>query len=252
MQSEEKNLIDGLFSRLRDVEGQSTPRDPQAESVIREHIARQPAAPYYMAQAIIVQENAIQQLDGRVKELEAQIEQLKQQQAQNDSRQQSSGGFLAGLFGGGRSEPKPQQPVARPQQPVARPAASSGWSEPGYGNQGGFGQQPGQQPGFQRGGAYAPQAGGGFLSGALQTAAGVAGGMVLGNVLMDLFNGDEGHAAAAETAAAAPEPAPQVAEESHAPQEDYFADSGDSGGDYFADSGDAGGDFFGGDDEDFV
>ncbi|WP_349572460.1 DUF2076 domain-containing protein [Azotobacter salinestris] len=247
MQSEEKNLIDGLFSRLRDVEGQSAPRDPQAENVIKEYVARQPAAPYYMAQAIIVQESAIQQLDGRVKELQAQVEQL-QQQAQSASRQQSSGGFLAGLFGGGRSEPQPQQPVARPQQPVARPAAS-GWNEPGLSGQGGFGHQ---QPGFQRG-AYAPQpgGGGGFLSGALQTAAGVAGGMVLGNVLMDMFNGDDEQAAAAATAAAAPEPAaePQVAEESYAPQEDYFADSS-QGGDYFADSGE-GGDFFG-DDEDFV
>ncbi|GAB3390650.1 DUF2076 domain-containing protein [Azotobacter armeniacus] len=235
MQSEEKNLIDGLFSRLRDVEGQSASRDPQAEGVIREHVARQPAAPYYMAQAIIVQENAIQQLDGRTKELEAQIEQLKQQ-AQSASRQQSGGGFLAGLFGGGRSEPQPQQPVARPQ-PAARPA-TSGWSEPGHGNQGGFGQQPG----FQRG-AYAPQAGGGgFLSGALQTAAGVAGGMVLGNVLMDLFQGDEEQVAATEAAhEPAAEPAPQIAEESQAPEEDYFADSGEEGGD-----------FFGGDDEDFV
>lgn len=234
MQSEEKNLIDGLFSRLRNAEGQSAPRDPQAESVIREHVARQPAAPYYMAQAIIVQESAIQQLDGRVKELEAEIEQLKLQ-AQNASRQPSSGGFLAGLFGGGRSEPQPQQPVARPQ-PVTRPAAS-GWSEPGYGNQGGFGQQPG----FQRG-AYAPQpgGGGGFLSGALQTAAGVAGGMVLGNLLMDMFQDEEAPAVAEAAPEQAAEPAPQVAEESYEPQEDYFADSGE------------GGDFFGGDDEDFV
>jgi len=240
MQSEEKNLIDGLFSRLRDAEGQSAPRDPQAEGVIREHVARQPAAPYYMAQAIIVQENAIQRLDGRVKELEAQIEQLKQQ-VENATRQQSGGGFLSGLFGGGRSEPPP---VARPQ-PVARPAAA-GWNEPGYGNQGGFGSQGGfgQQPGFQRGafGAPAGGGGGGFLSGALQTAAGVAGGMVLGNVLMDMFQGDEEPkvAEAAHEPVAAPEPQHQVAEENLAPQEDYFADSGE------------GDDFFGGDDEDFV
>ena len=68
MQAEEKSLIDGLFSRLRDAEVQSAPREPQAEALIREHLSRQPAAPYYMAQAIIVQENALQQLDARVKE----------------------------------------------------------------------------------------------------------------------------------------------------------------------------------------
>ena len=76
MQAEEKSLIDGLFSRLRDAEVQSAPREPQAEALIREHLSRQPAAPYYMAQAIIVQENALQQLDARVKELEPQIETL--------------------------------------------------------------------------------------------------------------------------------------------------------------------------------
>jgi len=236
MQSEEKNLIDGLFTRLRDVEGQAASRDPQAENAIKEHVARQPAAPYYMAQAIIVQENAIQQLDGRIKELEAQIEQLKQQAA-SASRQQSSGGFLSGLFGGGRSEPQPQQPVARPQ--AARPAAS-GWSEPGFSNQGGFGQQPG----FQRGAhTQQPGGGGGFLSGALQTAAGVAGGMVLGNMLIDMFQDDEQPA----VAEAAQEPTAPAEAESYS----QFSDDQTPQGDYFADSGDSG-DFFGGDDEDFV
>ncbi len=45
MHAEEKNLIDGLFTRLRTVEGQSAPREAQAEALINEHIARQPAAP---------------------------------------------------------------------------------------------------------------------------------------------------------------------------------------------------------------
>ncbi|SDS63859.1 DUF2076 domain-containing protein [Pseudomonas oryzae] len=229
MHAEEKNLIDGLFSRLRDVEGQSAPREAQAEALINEHVARQPAAPYYMAQAIIVQENAIQQLDARVKELEAQIDTLRRAQS---APQQSSGGFLAGLFGGGRSQP--QQPAS---VPVAQQPARSGWQEPAFGNRNGFGQQPGfgQQAGFgQRG---MPAQGGGFLSGALQTAAGVAGGMVLGNLLMDMFQGDE---AAQEVAAQAPEQAeqPQVAEQAPVEEE---ADGGLFG------------DFFGGgDDEDFV
>lgn len=229
MHAEEKNLIDGLFSRLRDVEGQSAPREAQAEALINEHVARQPAAPYYMAQAIIVQENAIQQLDARVKELEAQIETLKRTQS---APQQSSGGFLSGLFGGGRSQP--QQPASTQ---VAPQPARSGWQEPAFGNRNGFGQQPGfgQQAGFgQRG---MPAQGGGFLSGALQTAAGVAGGMVLGNMLMDMFQGDE---AAQDVAAQAPEQPeqPQVAEQAPVEEE--------------ADGGLFGGFFEGGDDEDFV
>jgi len=236
MHAEEKSLIDGLFSRLRAAEGQSAPREAQAEALINEHIARQPAAPYYMAQAIIVQENAIQQLDSRVKELEAQIETLKR--SQNSAPQQSSGGFLSGLFGG-RSQPQPQQ-----AQPATAQPARSGWHEPAAGQGGGFGQPArfAQQPGFGQRGAHAPQ-GGGFLSGALQTAAGVAGGMVLGNMLMDMFQGDEAEKVAEQAPAEAAEQ-PAAMEESVAPEENY-ADAGFFGG------GDEGG-FFGGDDEDFV
>lgn len=237
MHAEEKNLIDGLFSRLRTAEGQSAPREAQAEALINEHIARQPAAPYYMAQAIIVQENAIQQLDARVKELEAQIDSLKQAQAQAQAQpQQSSGGFLAGLFGG-RSQPQPQpQPQAQPLA-SAQPARS-GWHEPAGASR--FGQQPGfgQQAAYgQRG---MPAQGGGFLSGALQTAAGVAGGMVLGNLLMDMFQGDE----AEKVAEQAPAEEAPVAQEAPAMEEQY-ADGGFFGGD-------EGGFFDGGDEEDFV
>ncbi|MCQ4348695.1 DUF2076 domain-containing protein [Pseudomonas stutzeri] len=231
MHAEEKNLIDGLFTRLRDVEGQAAPREAQAEALINEHIARQPAAPYYMAQAIIVQENAIQQLDARIKELEAQIESLQRVQSQP---QQSSGGFLAGLFGG-RSQPQPQAQVQ--PQPGAQ-SGRSGWQEPAGASR--FGQQPGfaQQSAFgQRG---APAQGGGFLSGALQTAAGVAGGMMLGNLLMDMFKGDE----AQQVAEAAPAEEAQLAQEAPAAEE-HYADSGFFGGD-------EGGFFDGGDDEDFV
>lgn len=235
MHAEEKNLIDGLFSRLRDAESQSAPREAQAEALINEHIARQPAAPYYMAQAIVVQENAIQQLDARVKELEAQIETLKRTQS---APQQSSGGFLSGLFGGGRSQPQAQPASA----PVSAQPARSGWHEPTSGQRNGFGQPGyGQHAGFGQRGAQ-PQ-GGGFLSGALQTAAGVAGGMVLGNLLMDMFQGGEAEKVAEQAPAEATEQ-PAAAEESVAPEENY-ADNGFFGGD-------DGGFFGGGDDEDFV
>ena len=94
MKSDEKPLIDGLFSRLREAEGQSAPRDAEAEAQINQHLVRQPAAPYYMAQVVLIQEAALKRLDQRVKELEAQVAQLQQSRP-------SSGGFLSGLFGVG-------------------------------------------------------------------------------------------------------------------------------------------------------
>ncbi|MCT4938543.1 DUF2076 family protein, partial [Pseudomonas aeruginosa] len=117
MKSDEKTLIDGLFSRLREAEGQSAPRDAEAEAQINQHLVRQPAAPYYMAQVVLIQEAALKRLDQRVKELEAQVAQLQQSRP-------SSGGFLSGLFGGGaRDETAPSQP--------GRPA---GWGETRFSN----------------------------------------------------------------------------------------------------------------------
>ncbi|MCW4659472.1 DUF2076 domain-containing protein [Pseudomonas aeruginosa] len=155
MKSDEKTLIDGLFSRLREAEGQSAPRDAEAEAQINQHLVRQPAAPYYMAQVVLIQEAALKRLDQRVKELEAQVAQLQQSRP-------SSGGFLSGLFGGGaRDEPAPSQ--------SGRPA---GWGETRFSN-------PAAAVGDMRPG--------GFLGGALQTAAGVAGGMLVADLLTGMF-----------------------------------------------------------------
>ncbi|WP_305826316.1 DUF2076 domain-containing protein, partial [Pseudomonas aeruginosa] len=128
MKSDEKTLIDGLFSRLREAEGQSAPRDAEAEAQINQHLVRQPAAPYYMAQVVLIQEAALKRLDQRVKELEAQVAQLQQSRP-------SSGGFLSGLFGGGaRDEPAPSQsgrPTGWGETRFSNPAAAAGDMRPG-------------------------------------------------------------------------------------------------------------------------
>ncbi|VFS59956.1 Uncharacterized protein conserved in bacteria (DUF2076) [Raoultella planticola] len=96
MQSEEQRLIDGLFSRLKEAGTQSASRDASAEERIAQHMKEQPAAPYYMAQTILIQEAAIKQLNDRIQALESQVTQLQ-------AAKPSSGGFLSGLFGGGQS-----------------------------------------------------------------------------------------------------------------------------------------------------
>lgn len=159
MQSEEQRLIDGLFSRLKEAEAHSASRDASAEERIAQHVSAQPAAPYYMAQTILIQEAAIKQLNDRIQALESQVSQLQ-------AAKPSSGGFLSGLFGGGGSS-RGSDPIPGAEQ-YGRPQASA---QPQY-------TPPPQQN-------YAPQAaarGGGFMAGALQTAAGVAGGVVLGNM----------------------------------------------------------------------
>ncbi|MDK1703810.1 DUF2076 domain-containing protein [Serratia rubidaea] len=167
MQSEEQRLIDSLFGRLKEAETKTGQRDARAEQQIKQHLSEQPAAPYYMAQAIIIQEAALKQLDQRVKELEGQIAQLQQ----NGAGQQSSGGFLAGLFGG-RSAPSPQA------QAQARQQNNAAWNNQPQGGYAPQQQQPQQA---------APSRAGSFLGGALQTAAGVAGGVMLADMLTGMF-----------------------------------------------------------------
>src|SRR5471032_2741441 len=177
MQSEEQRLIEGLFSRLQQAESVTAPRDAEAERVIQACIAKQPSAPYYMAQAMIIQEAALTKLNQQVQAQQQQIEQL-QEQAKN--ARPSSTGFLAGLFGGGASAQNQQH--AAPQnnsgsQPIP---GTNGWDNRNAQPQ----QQYQQQAAPQQAAPQQP----GFLGSALRTAAGVAGGVVLAEMLTGMFH----------------------------------------------------------------
>lgn len=169
MNSEEQTLIDSLFSRLQEAEHEGGLRDTEAEAQIKGHLARQPAAPYYMAQAILIQEAAIKRLDRHVRELEAQVAEQRRQRA-------NSSGFLAGLFGGA-------QPNAAPR-PAQRPA---GWGETRLSH----GAAAGVAPTANAQSTASSAQGGGFMRGALQTAAGVAGGVMVADLLTNLFHHDQ-------------------------------------------------------------
>ncbi|OOV94063.1 MULTISPECIES: DUF2076 domain-containing protein [unclassified Pseudomonas] len=195
MNSEEQALIDGLFSRLQQAETDSAPRDAQAEARIKEHLTRQPAAGYFMTQAILVQEAALKSLDEQNKQLTQQIQQLQNelQQARAQAAApapSTGGGFLSSIFGGSRdAQPAPTQSAA--------PASSGGWREPARPS---FNAQPQQNFGAapqnyaappQNYGQPAAPAGSGFLGGALKTAAGVAGGVMLAQGISSLFHSNQ-------------------------------------------------------------
>ncbi len=69
MQSQERDLIEGLFNRLKAYEAQ--PRDPEAERLIAGLVAGQPGAPYLLTQTVLVQEHALKAAQERIAELEA-------------------------------------------------------------------------------------------------------------------------------------------------------------------------------------
>ncbi|MBA1191070.1 DUF2076 domain-containing protein [Pseudomonas entomophila] len=183
MNTEEQTLIDGLFGRLRQAEDAGQARDAQALARIEEHVRQQPAAPYYMAQAILVQEAAIKRLDEQNTKLEAELKQLRAQASAPQAQQgNSGGGFLSNLFGGA-SRPEPQ----RSSVPASAPVSGGGWRDGPRSNV--QGQAPAQPQASGFGAAPAAgRAGGGFMSGALQTAAGVAGGVLLAQGISSLFH----------------------------------------------------------------
>ncbi len=168
MTPDEKNLISGLFDRLKNAEASTGPKDREADELIRQSVAAQPSAPYLLVQTVLVQEHALTNAQQRIAELEKQVEAAK-------SAQPSGGSFLGGIADklgpwGRRADQAPgptpmaAQPMPMPQQPMA--------PQPGY-------------AAYASTAAMAPTAGGGFLRSALTTAAGVAGGALL-------FQGIEG------------------------------------------------------------
>jgi uncharacterized protein len=166
MTPEERNLISGLFDRLGQASSQG--KDAEADQLIRSKVAEIPAAPYMLVQSLLVMQQAVANAQTRISALEKQL-------AERDSApstQPAGGSFLAGvasLFGGGQSHAQPQRATSPPPPPPPAPMQPAQPQSYGY-------PPPVPQPAAR---------GGGFLQGALTTAAGVAGGALL-------FQGIEG------------------------------------------------------------
>jgi hypothetical protein len=179
MTNEERDIITRFIERVGGSPGALTgsvpgttpplpPVDREADSLINDLFARNPEARYRITQTAFVQEHALAEAQNRIRRLEWELAQAKQSAA---AAPPPSRGFLGGIFGGSAAPPPPQPAYAQPQYQAAPPP-------PQY--------APGYQPGmFQRSGS-------GFLGSALTTAAGVAGGLVVGNALMDMFSPHQG------------------------------------------------------------
>lgn len=163
MQQQERELISGLFDRLKPFETQ--PRDAEADQFIRGLAVQQPASAYLLVQTVLVQEQALKAAQERIAELEA----------KTAAEPPAAPSFLgsAPRLGpwGAAAAPRTSVPTTAPstrsplQAAVSPPAA-----------------QP-QQP---------AAAGGGFLRTAMMTAAGVAGGALLFEGIRNLMGSNPG------------------------------------------------------------
>jgi uncharacterized protein len=207
MQSQERELITGLFGRLQPFEAQQ--RDGEAEALIKDLAGRQPAAPYLLVQTVLVQEQALKAAQERIAELEAKA-----------GAAPAASGFLG-------SAPKIGPWGAPAATPAAPPPSAPSARSP---------LQAAVAP--QQGGG-----GGGFLRTAMATAAGVAGGALLFEGIRNLMGNNPGPfgqtASAAQPAPLLPQDNQQQASADNNPvpdelrSEDYDTaayDDGDTGG----------------------
>ncbi|WP_020696217.1 DUF2076 domain-containing protein [Reyranella massiliensis] len=209
MQNQERELITGLFGRLQPFESQ--PRDAEADAMIRDLAARQPASAYLLVQTVLVQEQALKAAQERIAELEAKAA---------AAPAGGGGGFLgsAPKIGPWGSAPAAQSPAAQApaaQAPAPRPSVPSTRS-------------PLQA-------AVGPQAagGGGFLRTAMATAAGVAGGALLFEGIRNLMGGSSNpfsQGASSQQAATPQTPSelmpPDSAQSAQQEQQAYDQDAG--------------------------
>jgi hypothetical protein len=168
MDLQEQRLIEDLFARLKSVS--AAEKDEDAGRLIRDLISRFPDAPYYLTQSVLVQQQALDRADARIKELE----ELAQQKRVSEPRGSTS-------FLGGSSVPQTGRRYADAPSEPERPSASP-WTP-----------------------SSSPSRSGGFLASALSTATGVAGGMFLADSIRSLFGGgasQSGSALAADKQAA--------------------------------------------------
>src|SRR5688500_14690143 len=208
MQSEERELITGLFGRLQPFESQ--PRDGEAEALIKDLAVRQPAAPYLLVQTVLVQEQALKAAQERIAELEARA-----------GATPAASGFLGSapkIGPWGATAGAPAAPAGpRPSVPPTRSPLQA---------------------------AVAPQQGGGgsFLRSAMATAAGVAGGALLFEGIRNLMGSNPGPfgqtASAAQPSPLLPQDTQQASADNNPMPDDLRNEEYDSAA---YDDGDAGG-----------
>ena len=177
MTPQEQELVNELFDRLAKLE--SNPRDPDAERLIADGLARAPHAVYALVQKALLQDEAVKRANARIEELQAQV---------GGEEQQRSGGFLDSMRDAvlGRSEPRGSVPSVHSQTPSSPTTAPPFRRQPEYPPPypTGPGLAPGMGPAFGSGGS--------FLGTAASTAAGVIGGGLLLNSIRSMFGDHAG------------------------------------------------------------
>jgi uncharacterized protein len=164
---QEEQLLNSLIDRLNQTALQE--KDPDAEALLKQRLAGNSDALYMLAQTVLVQNIALDQAKAQINQLQRQL-----QQAQQSQQHPHATSFLGRLLGerDDQAQPSPQQPAPALQQQATAPGYQRVPQQyaPPAAQYPPYGAPQYQQP------QYAPAGQPSFLSGALQTAAGVAAG----------------------------------------------------------------------------
>jgi uncharacterized protein len=175
MTPQEQEMIGDLIDRVQKT--QLAEKDMDAEQMLQDGLGRNPDALYILAQTVLVQKYALEQSQAQLAQAKAQIEQMQQRPEPKHATS-----FLGNLLG--RND--------APAPPPPPPPPAQGWAQvpPQY-VAGGY---PPQYAPVGYGAPMGMGSGGGFLRGAMQTAAGVAAGALAFEGIESLMHGF-GHAA---------------------------------------------------------
>ena len=180
MTPQERELVTALFDRLAALE--QNPRDPEAERLIAQGVARAPHAIYPLVQTVLLQDEALKRANARIEELEGNASEPRGESFLDTVRNTVLG---------------PAAGSARGSVPSVRP--STVWNT----GQASYGAAPQPMPGPMTPGPMAG-AGGSFLGTAAAAAVGMIGGSLLFNGIRGLMAG--GHPAAFGSDALAAQP----------------------------------------------
>ncbi len=204
MTQQEQQLLNGLIERVNGT--QLSSKDAEAESLLNNSFRQNADALYILCQTVLVQQFAMDNAQRQLTDTRAEIDALKQQAAKPEQH----GSFLGNLFGLNKGNDTSQPNAPAPAQggnqptgymPVHNPQTGqpNGYPPPppaGYGYGAGYAQPGYPQGGYPQGGYGAPMGGGGmfgggggFLQGAMQTAAGVVAGEFAFRAIEDVFHG---------------------------------------------------------------
>ncbi len=165
MTPQEQEMIGDLIDRVQKT--QLPEKDMDAEQMLHEGMGRNPDALYILAQTVLVQKYALEQAQAQLAQARAQLQHPEPKHATS---------FLGSLLGRNDAPPPPPPQAYPPPPPQAYPQYAPVGGYPQYGAPMGMG------------------GGGGFLQGAMQTAAGVAAGALAFEGIESLMHGF-GHAA---------------------------------------------------------